>query len=252
MKHIVKQQILSVIIPTYNEEQTILPLLKKVFAVRKKLVRELNTDIDVIVVNDGSTDKTRAVIESYIRHNQCNPLRLVNKSNEGKGSAVRNGLREAVGNFIIIQDADLEYSPNDYPRLLAPLLQGWAVTVYGSRFIRQPLLSKQLWAMPLHFIGNQLLSLTTSVLYGQFISDIETCYKCFRSDIIQQMTLNSNDFTIEAEITAKLLKKGIHIHEVAINYSPRSFKEGKKITWRHGFRALFALVKYRMYHDQKR
>jgi glycosyltransferase involved in cell wall biosynthesis len=240
-----KQQKLSVIIPAYNEERTINALLERVYAARIELSSRLGIELEVIVVNDGSSDSTKDIVDVYQKEHPKFDLQIISKNNGGKGSAVRMGLEKARGEVIIIQDADLEYNPQEYPRIIAPIIEGRADAVYGSRFLGKPFFSRSTWAIPLHFIGNKMLSLITTILYNKTVSDMETCYKCFKRDCIQHFNLTSNDFTIETEITAKLLKKKLRFVEVPISYKSRSFAEGKKITWRDGVRALIALIKYR-------
>lgn len=167
------------------------------------------------------------------------------ESNRGKGAAVRTGLEHATGDVIIIQDADLEYSPSDYKKILEPIIQGKTQAVYGSRFIKQPILSKQKWAIPTHFIGNKMLSMATSILYMQKITDMETCYKAIKKEILRDIKLKSERFDFEPEITAKLLKKKIKIQEVPITYNSRKKNEGKKISWKDGIKAIWTLVYWR-------
>ncbi len=160
--------------------------------------------------------------------------------NQGKGAAVRTGFAHATGEYVLVQDADLEYDPEDWPKLLQPVLRGKARVVYGSRFT-----GERRNMLLLHWIGNRFLSMTTNVLFNTTLSDMETCYKLLERGLIEQMNLQSNRFDIEAEISAKVLKRGVRIYEVPISYSGREFDEGKKITWRDGFSALYTLVKYR-------
>jgi glycosyltransferase involved in cell wall biosynthesis len=239
-----KQKVLSIIVPAYNEEKTIISVLEKVFGIRSLMFSKSDIVLEVIVVDDGSSDKTQSLITDYKQKHADLGIKSLMKPNGGKGSAVRLGLSKASGDFIIIQDADLEYDPADYPSLLAPIIDGRADAVYGSRFLDKPFFSKSCWAIPLHFIGNKILSITTSILYGKLISDMETGYKCFKKGCLKNINLESNDFTIEAEITAKLLRQKLRILEVPISYKSRSFAQGKKITWHDGIRALLALLKY--------
>jgi glycosyltransferase involved in cell wall biosynthesis len=224
---------LSVIVPVFNERNTLVEILRRMRAV------ELPDGIEseIIVVDDGSSDGTRDVL----RQLGDSTVRVVmHDVNRGKGAAVRTGFKHATGEFILVQDADLEYDPEDWPKLLAPVLRGRARVVYGSRFT-----GERRNMLLLHWIGNRFLSLTTNVLYNTTLSDMETCYKLLERSLIEDLQLQSNKFDIEPEITAKVLKRGVRIYEVPISYSGREFDEGKKITWRDGFSALWTLVKYR-------
>ncbi|HEY5171313.1 MAG TPA: glycosyltransferase family 2 protein, partial [Acidimicrobiia bacterium] len=192
---------------------------------------------EIIVVDDGSNDGTRDVL----RQLGDSTVRVVmHDVNRGKGAALRTGFAHASGEYVLVQDADLEYDPEDWPKLLNPVLRGKARVVYGSRFT-----GERRNMLLLHWIGNRFLSMTTNVLYNTTLSDMETCYKLLERDLIDEMRLHSDRFDIEPEITAKVLKRGIRIYEVPISYSGREFDEGKKITWRDGFSALWTLVKYR-------
>jgi len=227
--------ILSIIIPVYNEKNTISQLLKKVENVDLGSIKK-----DIIIVDDGSADGTREVLRKIKNHKV-----FFHNINQGKGSAIRTGLKHANGDIIIIQDADLEYDPNEYPKLLKPILERKTKVVYGSRFLERPLLSKERWGIPSHYIGNKLLSIVTSLLYQKWISDMETCYKVFTREVLNSITLRAKRFDFEPEITAKILKKGYKIIEVPIKYKHRSFKEGKKISWKDGVKAIYYLLKYR-------
>ena len=222
---------LSVIMPVYNEGSTIREIIRRVV--------KLPIDKELIIVDDGSSDETlrvlRGISEPGIRI-------LFHGRNRGKGAAIRTGLEEATGEFTIIQDADLEYDPQDYLLLLTPILSGEAEVVYGSRFRGE---YKDFSS--LHWLGNKFLTLTTNLLYRSHLSDMETCYKLFRTDILKTIKFHSNRFDFEPEITAKLLRRGIKIIEVPISYIGRQFAEGKKITWRDGFTALWTLIKYRFF-----
>jgi glycosyltransferase involved in cell wall biosynthesis len=227
---------LSVVVPVFNERNTLVEILRRMRAV------DLQEGIEkeIIVVDDGSDDGTRDVLKQL----GDSTVRVVmHDENRGKGAAVRTGLRHATGEYVLVQDADLEYDPEDWPRLLAPVLRGRARVVYGSRFT-----GERRNMLFLHWIGNRFLSLTTNVLYNTTLSDMETCYKLVDRTLLEDMTLRADQFDIEPEITAKILKRGVRIYEVPISYAGREFDEGKKITWRDGFAALWTLVKYR-FHD---
>ncbi len=233
---------LSIIIPAFNEENTIGLILEKVNKVTLK-----NIEKEIIIVNDGSTDDTEKIIKESIRNKE--KIRLIaHKKNQGKGSAVKTGLNLATGDYILIQDADLEYDPQQYKKLLIPILENKAKVVYGTRLKRLPNFTKDENNIRffLHYLGNKALSLLTSILYGQWITDMETCYKIFPKNIIENIRLNSKGFEFEPEITAKLLKRGLKIYEVPIITNPRSYKEGKKLnTIKDGIKALNTLIKYR-------
>jgi glycosyltransferase involved in cell wall biosynthesis len=229
----VKLRKLSVVCPVYNERNTIVEILRRMRMV--ELPDEI--ECEIIVVDDGSTDGTRDVL----RQLGDSTVRIVmHDVNKGKGAALRTGFSHATGEFVLVQDADLEYDPEDWPKLLDPVRRGRARVVYGSRFT-----GERRNMLLLHWIGNRFLSITTNVLYNTTLSDMETCYKLIDRGLLEVMKLHSNRFDIEPEITAKILKRGIRIYEVPISYSGRDFDEGKKITWRDGFSALWTLVKYR-------
>jgi glycosyltransferase involved in cell wall biosynthesis len=226
-----KSRVLSVIIPIYNEGDTLLPLLRKVQSVKLFGLKK-----QIILVDDGSSDNTGKILEKLkipggkiLRHAQ----------NKGKG-AIRTAIPHATGDIIIIQDADLEYDPADYKTVLPLILKGQADVVYGSRFmgVHRAFL---FW----HYVGNKVLTLVTNVLYDAVLTDMETCYKAFRGDILRSLRLRSNRFDFEPEVTAKVLKHGYKLFEVPISYHGRGFEEGKKITWRDGLIALFCLIRYR-------
>jgi len=226
---------LSIIIPVYNEEKTILKVLDKV-----KKVKLNDITKEIILVDDFSTDGTKNILSEL----KDSSLKIFfHQKNHGKGAAIRTALKHATGDIIIIQDADLEYEPEEYPKLLEPIIENETKVVYGSRLkaIRKNI--KNMYK--LHYIGNTVLTLMTNLLYGSMISDMETCYKVFRKEVIKDMKLKARRFDFEPEITAKILKKGYKIKEVPINFVGRSFNEGKKITWKDGIKALYSLVKYR-------
>jgi glycosyltransferase involved in cell wall biosynthesis len=222
---------LSVIVPVYDERNTVVEIVRRMRAVDLPLERE------IVLVDDGSTDGTRDVLgqlaDSTVRV-------VLHARNQGKGAAIRSGLEQITGDLVIIQDADLEYDPEDWPKLLAPVLRGKARVVYGSRFT-----GERRNMLYLHWVGNRFLSLVTNVLYNTTLSDMETCYKLFDREVIDGITIRAARFEFEPEITAKVLRRGIRIYEVPISYAGREFHEGKKITLRDGFVALWTLVKYR-------
>jgi glycosyltransferase involved in cell wall biosynthesis len=222
---------LTVIVPVFNERTTVAEIIRRIRAVDIPLV------VDVIAVDDGSSDGTDKVLAAL----EDSTVRvLTHPVNQGKGAAIRSGLAIARGDLVLIQDADLEYDPEDWPRLLDPILRGKARVVYGSRFT-----GERRNMMPLHWIGNRFLSLVTNVLYSSTLSDMETCYKLFDRQAIEGIVVQSDRFDFEPEITAKVLRRGFRIYEVPISYAGRETTEGKKITWRDGFGALKALVKFR-------
>jgi glycosyltransferase involved in cell wall biosynthesis len=222
---------LSVIVPVYDERNTVVEIVRRMRAV------DLTVDLEILVVDDGSTDGTRDVL----RQLADSTVRVItHERNQGKGAAIRSGLAQVTGDLVLIQDADLEYDPQDWPKLLAPIMTGKAQVVYGSRFT-----GERRNMLFLHWVGNRFLSLTTNVLYNTTLSDMETCYKLFDREVLRGMTLRAMRFEFEPEVTAKILRKGIRIYEVPISYTGREFDEGKKITWRDGFIALWTLVKYR-------
>ncbi len=227
----IEHTLLSVIVPVFNERSTVAEVIRRIRAV------ELPLDIEVIVVDDGSSDGTDKVLAAL----GDSTVRIINhRRNQGKGAAIRTGMEAVRGDLVLIQDADLEYDPADWPRLLDPILRGKARVVYGSRFTGE---RKNM--LPLHWIGNRFLSLVTNVLYSSTLSDMETCYKLFDRQVLEGITIESDKFNFEPEITAKVLRRGFRIYEVPISYAGREVDEGKKITWRDGFGALQALVKYR-------
>ena len=224
-------RLLSVIVPVFNERTTLTEIVRRMRAV------DLPLDREIIIVDDGSSDGTDKVL-SALEDSTVHVLR--HSGNKGKGAAIRTGLGVVRGDLVLIQDADLEYDPEDWPKLLNPMLRGKALVVYGSRFTgeRKNMLY---W----HWVGNRFLSLVTNVLYNTTLSDMETCYKLFDRTVIEGITIRSDRFDFEPEITAKVLRRGYRIYEVPISYNGREFDEGKKITWRDGIGALKALVKYR-------
>jgi glycosyltransferase involved in cell wall biosynthesis len=208
-----------------------------IFETLDSVRRQTWKNLEIVVVNDASSDGTEKVLAAL----EDSTVRVLNHpDNKGKGAAIRTGLQHARGDLVLVQDADLEYDPEDWPRLLTPIMRGKARIVYGSRFTgeRKNML---FW----HWVGNRFLSLATNLLYNTTLSDMETCYKLFDRTVLEGITIESDRFEFEPEITAKLLRRGHRIYEVPISYAGREFDEGKKITWRDGFGALTTLVKYR-------
>jgi len=219
----------SIIIPVYNEAATIRAVLER--------VRTSPIDKEIVVVDDGSTDGSRQILQ---QETAADTRVFLHAANRGKGAAIRTGLQHALGDYVLIQDADLEYDPGEYVTLLRPILQGKATVVYGSRFLGEHK-AMLFW----HSVGNRMLTLITNVLYDTTLTDMETCYKLIPTDLIRTIHLRANRFDFEPEITAKILRTGHRIYEVPISYAGRELTEGKKISWRDGFPALLALIKYR-------
>ena len=223
---------LSVIVPVYNERGTVAEILRRMRRV------ELPLSLEIVVVDDGSTDGSDQVLSTL----QDSTVKVLRQPvNRGKGAAIRAGLKAAHGDLILIQDADLEYDPDEWPRLLEPILKGKADVVYGSRFT-----GARKNMMPLHWVGNRVLSLVTNLLYATTLSDMETCYKLFRRSVLDGVTLRANRFDFEPEVTAKVLRAGYRIYEVPISYAGREVSEGKKITWKDGVVALWTLARCRI------
>jgi glycosyltransferase involved in cell wall biosynthesis len=223
--------ILSVLIPVFNEEKTI----------REIVIRVKKTGVvdEILVIDDGSSDGTRPILKQLEK--ECGIRVIFHEKNRGKGAAVRTGIQNAVGEVMLIQDADLEYDPRDYPMLLKPLEEGIADVVYGSRFLggaRRPIL---FWNM----VANKILTLVTNVLYNNILTDMETGYKVFRREIVQDLPLHARGFEFEPEFTAKILKRKVRVFEVPITFNPRDYNEGKKIKARDAFIAMWTLLKYR-------
>ena len=223
---------LSVLIPVYNECDTIAEICRR--------VRAVPVDTEIVVVDDFSTDGTREVLEHLYEEGQIDRL-VLQASNRGKGAAIRTAVAHASGEAVIIQDADLEYDPEEYPRLLAPIAQGKADAVYGSRFAgRDPHRVLYFW----HYLGNRFLTLLSNMVTNLNLTDMETCYKMLRREVWSKIELEENRFGMEPEITAKLARGGWRIFEVGISYSGRTYAEGKKISWKDGVSALRCILKY--------
>ena len=223
---------MSVVVPVFNERSTVAEIIRRIRAV------ELPVAVEVIAVDDGSDDGSDKVLAAL----EDSTVRVIRHgTNRGKGAAVRSGIEAARGDLVLVQDADLEYDPEDWPKLLAPMLRGKAKVVYGSRFTGE---RKNMF--PSHWVGNRLLTAVTNVLYRSTLSDMETCYKLFDRSVLDGITIESDRFEFEPEITAKVLRRGHRIYEVPISYSGREISEGKKISWRDGFGALVTLVRFRL------
>lgn len=225
---------ISVVIPVYNEVETICEILKRVRAV--DIVNE------IIVVDDGSNDGTHQCLDEFGQSHPDVKI-LFHQKNLGKGAALKTGFAQLSGDIVIVQDADLEYDPREYSNLLLPILDGRADVVFGSRFLGGPHRVLFFW----HYLGNRFLTLLSNVLNNLNLTDMEVCYKVFKVSVLQNITFRSNRFGFEPEFTAKVARKGVRIYEVPISYSGRSYDEGKKITWKDGIKALFAVIWFRFF-----
>ena len=226
---------ISIVIPCFNEKNTILDIIEKV-------KRENNYQKEIIVIDDFSTDGTREILQEKIKNN-IDRL-ILNEKNFGKGYSVRQGIKVATGDIILIQDADLEYDPSDYPKLIEPINKGYADVVYGSRFIGSD--EKRVlffW----HSLGNFALTTLSNILSNINLTDMENCYKVFKSDIIKNIILKENRFGFEPEVTAKIAKKKCRIYEVGIKYYGRTYEQGKKIGWKDGISAIRCIIKYNLF-----
>lgn len=233
------ENVLSVIVPAYNEGKTISEIIDKILS-RPEV-------FEIIIVDDASIDNTKQMIEKYLGNPKI--IFISHEKNCGKGFAVIRGIAEAKGRFVIIQDADLEYSPDDYPTVIEPLLSGKADVVYGSRFMGTPGMVRYFR----HEMGNKFLTFLSNVFSNIHLTDMETCYKAFRREVIQNICLESQRFGIEVEITAKVAwARVLRIYEVPISYNPRRYDEGKKITWKDGIDALYRIIKYNLFEDKSK
>jgi len=238
---------LSIIVPVYNEKETIAEILRRVRSVKLEVrtgygINDhsvLTLEREIVVVDDGSTDGTQEILRS--QREAPDTIVVFHERNQGKGAAVRTGLQHVTGDIILIQDADLEYDPRDYPELLQPIVEGRTQAVYGSRFRGGPTKAMFFW----HMVGNRLLTLVTNVLYDSTLTDMETCYKVFTREIAEKLDLKAARWGFDPEITAQILKQGCRIYEVPISYTGREFEEGKKISWRDTFTVLWTLLKNR-------
>src|SRR6478736_1686044 len=221
--------LLSVVMPVYNERTTVEEIIRRVLAVPMR--------IQLIVVDDGSTDGSGGILD---RLQGELGFTLLRQANAGKGAALRRGFEAVSGDLVIIQDADLEYSPEEFPDLIELICKGHADVVYGSRF-----LGRHRVFLFTHYLGNRIVTLATNILYNTMLTDMETCYKAMRVEVLRSFNLESNGFGIEPEITAKIFKRGYRVYEIPITYAGRNYDEGKKITWTAGFGALWVLIKFR-------
>jgi glycosyltransferase involved in cell wall biosynthesis len=233
-------QCLSILIPCFNEEKLIIPLLEKVIHASSMLTSE------IIIIDDGSTDQTAQLVFDFTRKNtDKNIILLKHEKNKGKGASIQTALAAATGEIVLIQDADLEYNPAEYPKMLKPITDGYADVVYGSRF-RGSEAHRVLFFM--HTLGNKLLTFLSNLFTGINLTDMETGYKMFKTDIIRQVHLKEKRFGFEPEITAKISRiKSIRIYEVGISYYGRTYEEGKKIKWKDGLRAIYCIFKYNIF-----
>ena len=233
---------LSILIPAYNEANTIIAILDRVLEV--ELVNDITKEI--IVIDDCSSDGTFALVQTYIEEHPQAAIRLAHhKKNKGKGAAIHTGIKAATGDYLIVQDADLEYDPREFNDLFKPIFYDNADVVYGSRFMgSNPHRILFFW----HTIGNRILTFLSNMLTNLNLTDMETCYKLFRSDIIKKIHLKENRFGFEPEVTAKIARiPGIKIYEVGISYYGRTYEEGKKINWKDGFRAIYCILRYNLF-----
>ena len=230
LKGVLTNPLLSVVMPVYNERSTVEEIVRRVVAVPLR--------IQLVVVDDGSSDGTREILARL--QEELGFTLVLQPRNAGKGAALRRGFEEVTGDLVVIQDADLEYSPEELPSLIELICQGRADVVYGSRF-----LGRHRVFMFSHYVGNRIVTMLTNVLYNTMLTDMETCYKVMRTEVLRSFALHSDGFGIEPELTAKIFKRGYRVYEVPITYDGRGYEQGKKITWRDGLVALWVLVRYR-------
>lgn len=228
--------LLSIVMPVYNERQTLFEIIKRV------LDAPISIDRELLLVDDFSRDGTRDLYKDLPTAFPGANIRVIlHEVNQGKGAALRTGFRETKGDIVIVQDADLEYSPNDYPKLLKPILDGRADVVFGSRFVGS---DEHRVLYFWHSVGNRFLTLLSNMMTDLNLTDMETCYKVFKGDIIRKINIKSDRFGVEPEVTAKVARMGCKVYEVGISYSGRSYEEGKKITWKDGFKAIYAIMRF--------
>jgi glycosyltransferase involved in cell wall biosynthesis len=237
MEAAMTQPWISIIIPVYNEAATVAKIIERVRSA------PVDAPAEIIVVDDGSTDDTAYILEKLVSEGREDLRVIAHEVNRGKGAGIRTGIACARGEIIVIQDADLEYDPRDYPRLLEPIVEGEADVVFGNRFHGGPHRVLYFW----HYVGNRVLTLLTNILTGLNLSDMEVGYKVFRADVLKRLTLKSDRFGIEPEIAIKVAQLGCRVYEVPIRYHGRTYEEGKKIGWRDGLAAIFHIVRFRMF-----
>ncbi|MBN2210391.1 MAG: glycosyltransferase family 2 protein [Sedimentisphaerales bacterium] len=230
---------LSIVIPVYNEAATLKTCVERVLAVDVPLTK------DIIIVNDASTDHTASVIETTVAEHPDAAIQVITHTrNQGKGAALRDGFARSRGDIVLVQDADLEYNPVDYPRLLKPILDGRADVVYGSRFVGS---EEKRVLFYWHYVGNRIVTTLSNMCTNLNLTDVESCYKVFRREVLQRIIIKSDRFGVEPELTAKVARAGWRVYEVGISYSGRTYTEGKKITWKDGLAALATILRFRLF-----
>ena len=231
---------ISVVIPIYNEKDTLAELVRRVMALEIELEKEL------ILIDDASSDGSDKIIEEVKREHDSVPIKIItHKKNQGKGASLRDGFAQVSGDLVIIQDSDLEYDPNDYPRMIKPILDGRADVVYGSRFSGG---SEHRVLYFWHYVGNQIVTTLSNMCTNLNLTDMEVCYKVFRREVVDGLNIKSRRFGVEPEITAKVARAGWRIYEVGISYNGRTYAEGKKITWKDGLKALWTIIRFKCFH----